>query len=103
MAAQAMSFFTAGNETSSSIIAYTIYELALHMDIQNRLKNEIRTSIDSHKNEFTYESIQEMKYLDMVLSGKYLYNSFIKFLNIKLWRRGLKNVSVDINTGPASR
>lgn len=66
--AQAITFFGAGHETSSSTIALTIYEMCINVQIQNKLRSEIRELLKKHK-EISYESIQGMKYLDMVLSG----------------------------------
>ncbi|KYB28576.1 putative cytochrome P450 6a23-like Protein [Tribolium castaneum] len=66
MAAQALSFFSAGNDTTSITITFALYELALNTDIQNRLREEIRKRYEAH-GDFTYEAIQEMKYLEMVL------------------------------------
>ncbi|RZC40627.1 p450 domain containing protein [Asbolus verrucosus] len=67
MAAQAITFFAAGNDTTSSTISFALYELALNKEIQDRLRQEVRESFDK-VGDFTYESIQEMIYLDMVLT-----------------------------------
>ena len=68
MAAQAIQFFTAGNETTSLTLAFALYELSLNKDVQDRLRQEVRETFDKHGS-FTYEVIQEMTYLDMVLNG----------------------------------
>ena len=68
MAAQAIQFFTAGNETTSLTLAFALYELSLNKDVQDRLRQEVRETFDKHGS-FTYEAIQEMTYLDMVLNG----------------------------------
>jgi len=39
--AQAYNFLAAGIETSGSAMSYTLYELALHPEIQNRLRAEM--------------------------------------------------------------
>ncbi|PSN45875.1 hypothetical protein C0J52_19684 [Blattella germanica] len=69
-AAQAFSFLTAGFETSSSTMSYTLYQMALNPDIQKRLSSEIKEVLKKNNNQITYDSIKEMKYLDMVVSGK---------------------------------
>lgn len=69
--AQAAQFFTAGFETSSSTLSFALYELCLHPDIQVRLRNEINETITSPQS-FTYDNIMGMKYMHMVVSGKYL-------------------------------
>jgi cytochrome P450 family 6 len=70
LAAQAFVFFTAGFETSSTTMTFCLYELSLHQDIQDRLRQEIDVVLQKHDSKITYEGIQEMKYLDKVISGK---------------------------------
>ncbi|RZC41397.1 cytochrome P450 6k1, partial [Asbolus verrucosus] len=62
--AQAAQFFLAGFETTSSTIAFTLYELCLQPPIQHKVKNEIKSSLEEHGG-ITYEAIQSMKYLHM--------------------------------------
>ncbi|KAJ8951056.1 hypothetical protein NQ318_003752 [Aromia moschata] len=62
--AQAAQFFSAGFETTSSVMAFTLYELCIHPEIQQRLREEIQNSIKDN-NGLTYEGISDMKYLDM--------------------------------------
>lgn len=74
--AQPVLFFTAGFETTSTTIGMTLYELALQPDIQDRLREEILQNIQDHGGELTYDGLFEMKYLDMVISGrKFILNS----------------------------
>ena len=68
MASQAVSFFSAGNDTTSMTISFTLYELAINPEIQNRLRQEVRETFEKH-GDFTYEAVNEMKYLDMVFNG----------------------------------
>uniref|UniRef100_A0A0A1WXR6 Probable cytochrome P450 6a23 n=1 Tax=Zeugodacus cucurbitae TaxID=28588 RepID=A0A0A1WXR6_ZEUCU len=68
IAAQAYIFFLAGFETSSTTMGFALYELARNQDVQNRLRQEINTTLAQHNNECTYEAIQQMKYLEQVLS-----------------------------------
>ena len=70
LAAQAFMFFAAGFETSATTMSFCLYELALNPDIQNRLRNEIDTVLKKYGDSVTYEGIQEMKYLDKIISGK---------------------------------
>ncbi|KAH8301478.1 hypothetical protein KR059_004218, partial [Drosophila kikkawai] len=63
IAAQAMVFFLAGFDTSSTTMAFCLYELALNPDIQDKLRQEI-LSVPK----LTYESFQEMPYLEQVVS-----------------------------------
>jgi len=51
-------------------MSYALYELALHPEIQNRLRAEIMQVLKKHNGQLTYDGIQEMTYLDMVVSGE---------------------------------
>jgi cytochrome P450 family 6 len=70
LSAQAFVFFLGGYETSSTTMTFCLYELALHQEIQNRLRDEIDVVLQEYDGKLTYESIQEMEYLDKVVSGK---------------------------------
>jgi cytochrome P450 family 6 len=70
LAAQAFVFYVAGFETSSTTMTFCMYELSLHEDIQDRLRQEIDVVLQKHDGKLTYEAIQEMEYLDKVVSGK---------------------------------
>nr|CAD7460583.1 unnamed protein product [Timema tahoe] len=66
--AQAFVFLAAGFETSSTTTTYALYELALDLDIQNKLRHEIITVLEKHDRKVTYDAMMEMNYLDMVVS-----------------------------------
>jgi hypothetical protein len=42
----------------------------LHQDIQDRVREEIDVVLQKHDGKLTYEGIQQMEYLDKVVSGK---------------------------------
>lgn len=65
--AQAAVFFTAGYETSSTIMSFGLFELATHPDIQKRLRQEIKETLLTSKGEITYDVVQNMVYLNMVV------------------------------------
>ncbi|RZC38786.1 p450 domain containing protein, partial [Asbolus verrucosus] len=67
VAAQSFVFFLAGFETSSTLMTFTLYELARNQDIQQRLRDEINTVLAKHDGKITYDSIQEMKYMNQVI------------------------------------
>lgn len=68
--AQVFVFFAAGFETSSTTLSFCLYELALHKDIQSKLRDEINTVLDVHDGDLTYEGIMDMKYMGQVVDGK---------------------------------
>jgi cytochrome P450 family 9 len=67
--AQCFIFFFAGFESISSFLPFLAYEVVAHPDIQKKLFNEIQaTNAGLENNELTYEALNQMKYLDMVVS-----------------------------------
>lgn len=67
--AQALIFFIAGFDTSATLMSYIAYELALNLDIQKRLYEEVAHISEANDGKLTYEGLMSMKYLDMVVSG----------------------------------
>ncbi|NP_001351940.1 cytochrome P450 6A1-like [Stomoxys calcitrans] len=79
MAAQLFAFFIAGLETSSSTMAYAIYELAMNPEIQDRLRHEVMQAFEKDE-AITYETVMQIPYLNQVLSEslrKYPIGSFV--------------------------
>ena len=68
--AQSFQVLLGGYETSSTTLSFTLYELALHPEIQHRLREEILQVLNKHNGELTYDGIQEMSYLDRVVAGE---------------------------------
>lgn len=67
--AQCLIFFFGGFDTMSKAISFMLHELACNPDIQQNLFaefSEIEHQLNG--NEFTYETLQKMRYMDMVLS-----------------------------------
>ena len=66
LAADGMLVFAGGFESSSSLMSFTLYELALNQDIQEKLREEILQEIEGNDGKLTYELLNNLKYLDMV-------------------------------------
>ncbi|XP_068979727.1 cytochrome P450 6k1-like [Bombus flavifrons] len=66
--AQAAILFTAGFETSSTTMSFTLYELALNQDVQKKLRAEIEDALEKTGGKITYDMITTLPYLDMVIS-----------------------------------
>lgn len=71
IAAQAFVFLLAGFETSSTTMGFALYELAQHQDIQKKARDEINMVLENHNNQFSYECMKEMVYLEQVMEGKH--------------------------------
>uniref|UniRef100_A0A182S591 Uncharacterized protein n=1 Tax=Anopheles funestus TaxID=62324 RepID=A0A182S591_ANOFN len=67
IAAQAFIFFTAGFETSSSAMTYTLYELALNQELQQRARDCVMDALEKHAGVLSYESSKNMLYLDQCI------------------------------------
>lgn len=66
---QCLIFFIAGFDTVSTLLCFMAHELAINQDVQKRLFDEIsETHRQLSGTAITYESLQEMRYMDMVIS-----------------------------------
>lgn len=70
-----MIFFLAGFETTSITLSYCLYELAMNPDIQNKVKEEIRTHLKNHK-EINIDFLQEITYMEQVIQGNCYFDRF---------------------------
>ncbi|KAG8176915.1 hypothetical protein JTE90_018698 [Oedothorax gibbosus] len=66
--AQCVIFFIAGYDTTASTLSFASYLLALNPEKQDLLREEVDRVIKEHKGHITYEALQDMKYLDNVIS-----------------------------------
>ncbi|XP_021957568.2 cytochrome P450 6a2 [Folsomia candida] len=61
-------FILAGFDTTQSLLLFCAYSLALHPEIQDKLRKEVEAVLDENDGDFTYDSIHRMTYLDMVIN-----------------------------------
>lgn len=65
LCAQVFLFYLAGSETSTSTVAYTMYELTQNEDVMARAHEDIKETLDRFEGEISYEAIMEMKFIDL--------------------------------------
>lgn len=66
---QSILFLLAGFETSSTLLTFACYELAVHPEIQERARTEVREALEKHGGRVCYEALADMPYLENVLQG----------------------------------
>ncbi|XP_055847697.1 uncharacterized protein LOC129913173 [Episyrphus balteatus] len=81
IAGQAFLFYIAGYDTTASTAAFTIFELAKYPEIYAKVKKDIQQAVEKHDGKITYESIQEMKYLDLCVMETVRKYTILPILN----------------------
>jgi len=80
--ANALLFFFAGFETTSTGISIICHKLAIFPDLQEKVYNEINDVIGDCE-DVSFEQLQEMKYMDMFISECCRYQTIIPALERK--------------------
>jgi cytochrome P450 family 6 len=65
IAANIFVFYIAGNESSSSTIAYTLYELTQNTELLERAYQDIDSTLEKFDDVLSYEAIMDMKFIDL--------------------------------------
>ncbi|KAM7308005.1 cytochrome P450 3A19-like [Ixodes scapularis] len=66
--AQCVVMFLSGQDSTSSVIAHTVYLLALHPDKQMKLREEVDRCFSSHGENISPEVVLKLNYLHAVVS-----------------------------------
>lgn len=75
--AQCMTFFIAGFESTSNLICFASHELTENPEVQKKLLLEIdNVNVELQGKPLTYDALQKMKYLDMVVAGTRCFSLF---------------------------
>lgn len=69
VSAQCFVFFLAGFETSSTTLAFCMYELSLNQDIQAKARKSVIEALTRSGGCLTFEAIGEMSYLEQCING----------------------------------
>ncbi|XP_046678174.1 probable cytochrome P450 6a13 [Homalodisca vitripennis] len=100
MTAQAFVFFIAGYTTDTSVMSFCLYELSIHADIQEALYQNIQEAVDKHNGAITYESLQDMPYLDQVVNETLrLYGSGQIIIRTCTERYNIPNTNIHVEKG----
>lgn len=70
IAAQTFIFFAGGFDTSSAALTFCLYELSLNPQIQAKARSVVREAFAKHNEQFTYEMLMDMPYIDQILEGE---------------------------------
>lgn len=62
--------YVAGTETTGNTLSFLLYELALHQDIQDKVRDEINAMLQKTSGEITNSDLNTLPYTDQVISGK---------------------------------
>lgn len=68
MAAQALLFFAAGFETTSSVMSFCLYELSLNPEVQVKMRKEVDEVLQKNSGKPTYEMLKDMPYVEAVIN-----------------------------------
>ncbi|XP_011878191.1 PREDICTED: cytochrome P450 6A1-like isoform X2 [Vollenhovia emeryi] len=80
IASQAFQFFLTGFETSSLAMSNAMYELALNQKIQDKLREEVDELYVKCGQDFTYDNINKMDYLDKIFKETLRKYPIVTFL-----------------------
>lgn len=61
--------YVAGFDSISSTLSYTLYELARNAEVQRKIQENIDVSLRKYNGELTYESMMDMKYVEICVMG----------------------------------
>ncbi|XP_075168006.1 putative cytochrome P450 6a21 [Haematobia irritans] len=81
LAAQAFQFLLAGFETSSTTMAFALYELAQNMEVQQKAREEVNRVLQDHNQDFSYECMRDMIYVDQIMQETLRLYSSLSVLN----------------------
>ncbi|CRK99482.1 CLUMA_CG012801, isoform A [Clunio marinus] len=67
VAAQIFGFYFAGFDSSSTTLAFTLHFLAYHLNVQEKGRKCIASALEKHNNEWSYDLIMDMPYIDAII------------------------------------
>ncbi|KAJ3656518.1 hypothetical protein Zmor_015590 [Zophobas morio] len=97
---EAVLFFTAGYETSSSVLSFCLHEFAHNEEIQDKARREIREKLGTESSKYTYDGILSLSYVDKCLKETMRKYPVVGMLNrqcVKTYQ--IPGTNVTINPG----
>lgn len=61
-------FFFDMYETSSTAMTFVAFHLATHLDIQQKIRDEVRSVMSRHNGQLTYDALKDLTYMEQVFS-----------------------------------
>ena len=69
--ANALMLFFAGFDTQAIAISLMLHYMVINEDVQNRLIDEVDEGLETSGGKITYDLIESLKYMDMVLKESF--------------------------------
>ncbi|KAF5308489.1 hypothetical protein FQR65_LT06153 [Abscondita terminalis] len=94
----AIQMLLAGYETTGTTTSFLLYELCHHIDVQKRLRIEVENVLKNNNNNITYEAINQMTYMGMVINEivrKYPVLGFLDRLPLNDYRVPGTNFTIE--------
>ncbi|XP_066154346.1 probable cytochrome P450 4d14 isoform X2 [Euwallacea fornicatus] len=77
-------FMFAGYDTTSTTMSLAVYEIARHPDVQTKLYEEQRMIFDKGDVQVSYEKLEKMSYLQMVILETLRLHTIVSFVGKKV-------------------
>ena len=98
--ADIITFYGDVYETSSTTLAMIFYQLSLHKDIQDKLREHVATVLQETNGVVTYESLKSMDYLEQVMNESMRWmaplGAQMKLCTQSITLRGSDGLTVDL-------
>ncbi|GLH01137.1 Cytochrome P450 6k1 [Gryllus bimaculatus] len=78
---QSFTFLSAGFDTTSTTMSFALYHLAKNEAIQDKLRAQLKKVQKEHNGKLTYEAMQNVPYLDMIISETLRMYPVLPFLD----------------------
>jgi cytochrome P450 family 6 len=78
---EAFLFHIAGHDSSSATIAYILIELTRNEALMKRAKDDIKSTLKKHDGSLTYESVKDMKFIDLLVKESLRKYPILPMLN----------------------